>query len=385
MQLRTLFLFFSSISIDIHIANAWSFTSGRRPTDVVLWHGISLRQTTHGNRRDGSIRMANGNGEPFLIKLDQFLKRADIVASGGEAKVLIKDEGVLVNGMVEIRRGRKLRAGDVVTVDEAGSFDVERLLAGEEASVVPPLFVAEETIEDKLDYRSTDDEDPEYFLDDLAMNVDLDDDGGEDYEETDDLVDKREAIICLEDTREEESEAKSGRELGDEKTEQRAKATRQIIARGETKGGIAVKLRRAKSRDLHKIGQVSWGEQCTGLPKGKDNNYDEAANWVVAELERGFGGVVGLLRAATTMENEVEISHLTVAPSSRQRGIAGALVDYVIKSVSFQGEIEGDACDGDEAKTTRIWAVLPKYQNSKAKSTMEAFFTTRGVAIRQKF
>ena len=85
------------------------------------------------------------------------------------------------------------------------------------------------------------------------------------------------------------------------------------------------------------------------------------------------------------MENEVEISHLTVAPSSRQRGIAGALVDYVIKSVSFQGEIEGDACDGDEAKTTRIWAVLPKYQNSKAKSTMEAFFTTRGVAIRQKF
>ena len=131
MQLRTLFLFFSSISIDIHIANAWTFTSGRRSTDVVLWHGISLRQTPHGNRRDGSIRMANGNGEPFLIKLDQFLKRADIVASGGEAKILIKDEGVLVNGMVEIRRGRKLRAGDVVTVDEAGSFDVERLLEGE--------------------------------------------------------------------------------------------------------------------------------------------------------------------------------------------------------------------------------------------------------------
>ena len=48
------------------------------------------------------------------IKLDQFLKLAQLVQSGGEAKLLIQDGQVRVNGKVETRRGRKLRAGDVV-------------------------------------------------------------------------------------------------------------------------------------------------------------------------------------------------------------------------------------------------------------------------------
>lgn len=48
------------------------------------------------------------------IKLDQFLKRAGVVRSGGEAKHIIQDGRVLVNGVVETRRGRKLRAGDRV-------------------------------------------------------------------------------------------------------------------------------------------------------------------------------------------------------------------------------------------------------------------------------
>ena len=51
------------------------------------------------------------------IKLDQFLKLAEVVQSGGEAKQLIQSGGVLVNGEVEIRRGRKLRRGDVVIVE----------------------------------------------------------------------------------------------------------------------------------------------------------------------------------------------------------------------------------------------------------------------------
>ena len=51
------------------------------------------------------------------IKLDQFLKLADVVQSGGEAKHLIQSGTVQVNGQVETRRGRKLRAGDVVVVD----------------------------------------------------------------------------------------------------------------------------------------------------------------------------------------------------------------------------------------------------------------------------
>ena len=48
------------------------------------------------------------------IRLDQFLKLADIVQSGGEAKVLIQSGYVNVNGEVETRRKRKLRPGDVV-------------------------------------------------------------------------------------------------------------------------------------------------------------------------------------------------------------------------------------------------------------------------------
>jgi ribosome-associated protein len=52
------------------------------------------------------------------IKLDQFLKREALVFSGGEAKHLIQSGAVKVNGEVEIRRGRKLREGDVVVIEE---------------------------------------------------------------------------------------------------------------------------------------------------------------------------------------------------------------------------------------------------------------------------
>lgn len=51
------------------------------------------------------------------IKLDQFLKLAQVVKSGGEAKQLIQTGLVWVNGVIEMRRGRKLRTGDVVVVD----------------------------------------------------------------------------------------------------------------------------------------------------------------------------------------------------------------------------------------------------------------------------
>ena len=51
------------------------------------------------------------------IKLDQFLKLAQVVESGGQAKHLIQTGMVFVNGVIEMRRGRKLRAGDVVVVD----------------------------------------------------------------------------------------------------------------------------------------------------------------------------------------------------------------------------------------------------------------------------
>jgi ribosome-associated protein len=52
------------------------------------------------------------------IKLDQFLKLARVVQSGGEAKERILAGDVRVNGQVELRRGRKLRQGDVVLIDD---------------------------------------------------------------------------------------------------------------------------------------------------------------------------------------------------------------------------------------------------------------------------
>ena len=48
------------------------------------------------------------------IALDDFLKVRQVVGSGGHAKVEIQAGNVLVNGVVETRRRRKLVAGDIV-------------------------------------------------------------------------------------------------------------------------------------------------------------------------------------------------------------------------------------------------------------------------------
>jgi ribosome-associated protein len=50
------------------------------------------------------------------IKLDSFLKCVNAVGSGGEAKVIIAEGEVSVNGQTEPRRGRKLYPGDQVTL-----------------------------------------------------------------------------------------------------------------------------------------------------------------------------------------------------------------------------------------------------------------------------
>ena len=52
-----------------------------------------------------------------FIKLDAFLKFANAVSSGGEAKVLIADGLVSVNSEVCTMRGKKLRPGDRVSLD----------------------------------------------------------------------------------------------------------------------------------------------------------------------------------------------------------------------------------------------------------------------------
>lgn len=49
-------------------------------------------------------------------RLDQLLKYANVVSTGGEAKIRIQEGEVRVNGRVERRRGYKLKEGDVVEV-----------------------------------------------------------------------------------------------------------------------------------------------------------------------------------------------------------------------------------------------------------------------------
>lgn len=49
-----------------------------------------------------------------FIKLDALLKFANMVSSGGEAKIRIAEGEVLVNGEVCTMRGRKLRPGDKI-------------------------------------------------------------------------------------------------------------------------------------------------------------------------------------------------------------------------------------------------------------------------------
>jgi ribosome-associated protein len=51
------------------------------------------------------------------IKLDALLKYAAVVGSGGEAKTVIADGQVFVNGEVCTMRGKKLRPGDTVRFD----------------------------------------------------------------------------------------------------------------------------------------------------------------------------------------------------------------------------------------------------------------------------
>ncbi|WP_144875394.1 RNA-binding S4 domain-containing protein [Microbacterium sp. 1.5R] len=52
-----------------------------------------------------------------MIRLGQFLKFSGLLDSGGDAKEVIIDGFVKVNGEIDRRRGRQLHDGDLVTVD----------------------------------------------------------------------------------------------------------------------------------------------------------------------------------------------------------------------------------------------------------------------------
>lgn len=55
-----------------------------------------------------------------MIRLGQLLKLSNLAGSGADARDLLLENGVTVNGEIETRRGRQLHRGDVVAIgDEA--------------------------------------------------------------------------------------------------------------------------------------------------------------------------------------------------------------------------------------------------------------------------
>jgi S4 domain protein YaaA len=60
------------------------------------------------------------------ITLGQFIKMINILESGGMVKLFLQQEGVLVNGEQEHRRGRKLYPNDLVEIEGIGSYLVTK-------------------------------------------------------------------------------------------------------------------------------------------------------------------------------------------------------------------------------------------------------------------
>lgn len=57
-----------------------------------------------------------------FITLGQLLKIANIIQSGGHAKIFLQDTGVKVNQETEQRRGRKLYDNDIIEIEGYGQF-----------------------------------------------------------------------------------------------------------------------------------------------------------------------------------------------------------------------------------------------------------------------
>jgi ribosome-associated protein len=60
-----------------------------------------------------------------FIKLQDLLKFAGVTETGGQAKIIIQDGEVLVNGEVCTMRGKKIREGDIVAFD-GEAFEVKQ-------------------------------------------------------------------------------------------------------------------------------------------------------------------------------------------------------------------------------------------------------------------
>ena len=66
------------------------------------------------------------------IRLGQFVKYASLAGSGAEAAELVRAGEIVVNGVVETRRGHRLSDGDVVAMDLPNGKRIEvRVVAAE--------------------------------------------------------------------------------------------------------------------------------------------------------------------------------------------------------------------------------------------------------------
>lgn len=58
------------------------------------------------------------------IQLDQFLKWAGVVESGGQVKLMLEDEMITLNGLLITERRKKLRNGDVIHIEGLGTWKI---------------------------------------------------------------------------------------------------------------------------------------------------------------------------------------------------------------------------------------------------------------------
>ncbi len=60
-----------------------------------------------------------------FITLGQFLKLADLIQSGGQAKFFLKENNLFVNSEKEERRGKKLFIDDIIKVENVGEYQIK--------------------------------------------------------------------------------------------------------------------------------------------------------------------------------------------------------------------------------------------------------------------
>ena len=76
-----------------------------------------MNSSSHPAADDSPADDSSPTDAPPSIRLDQFMKVAGLVGTGGQAKMLIQDGEVMVNDTIEKRRRRQLKNGDVVVFD----------------------------------------------------------------------------------------------------------------------------------------------------------------------------------------------------------------------------------------------------------------------------